>query len=45
MNCGFDDVPFLADTFAGINEERSIAGVNALVVRGTNANYVFLIGD
>ena len=45
MNCGFDDVPFLADTFAGINEEVSIAGVNALVVRGNNAKYAFLVGD
>ena len=45
MNCGFDDVPFLVNTFAGINEEVSIAGVNALVSRGNNARYAFLIGN
>lgn len=45
MNCSFEDVPYLADTFSGIGECVEIAEVNALVNSGNNANYRFKIGN
>lgn len=45
MNCGFLDVPFLINTFEGIDSYTTIADVNSFLQRGENARYSFKIGE